>query len=181
MRLSRLQEQEPQWSTDLSAWPCAGIGVDMINRALHAGPIGTELRGSLVASSPVTMNSTGLYARSKRSGLSNLSAGDDLFPHFPVTWLGTLLKGDMIDLYEKLLPLAAEPFYISAEKISAIQQDSYSTPMSISLIGLLFSGVGGSSRFCQSQFSTRPLSKGLQRSPGIQRKSWRGSIQYRRP
>jgi hypothetical protein len=141
MRLSRLQEQEPAMVNGLKAMALRGIGIDMINRALRTGPIEGNLRRSL-DTELANFDELDWFVRTlKTERAYNLSAADDLFPHFPVTWQGTLLKADTIDFYEKSLPLSGKPAYQSAEKISALQQVSYSTPISISLIGLLFPGM----------------------------------------
>ena len=137
-RLSRLQEQEPAVVNGLVAVALRGIGTNMIDHALRSGPIGEELRRSL-DTELVSYDELDWFVRTlKTERALNLTAPDDLFPHFPVTWLGTLLQADTIDFYEKSLPLSAEPAYLSSEKISALQQDSYSTSMSGALIGLLF-------------------------------------------
>ncbi len=137
-RLSRLQEQEPAVVNGLVAVALRGRGTDIINRALRTGPIGEELRSSL-DTELASYDELEWFVRTLKSERPvNLSAPEDLFPHFPVAWLGTLLQADMLDFYDRLLPLSAEPAYLSAQKISALQQDSYSTAISRSLIGLLF-------------------------------------------
>lgn len=141
LRLSRLQEQEPAMVNGLVAVALRGLGIEMINRALRSGPIQEELRHSLDADL-ASYDELDWYVHTlKTERAYNLSSTDDLFPHFPVTWLGTLFKADIIGLYDKLLPLAAEPFYVSAEKIAAHQHDVYSIPISNSLIGLLFPAI----------------------------------------
>lgn len=141
MRLSRLQEQEPALVNGLKAMALRGIGIDMINRALRTGPIEADLRRSL-DQELASYDELDWFVRTMKSERAlNLSGADDLFPHFPITWQGTLFKADTIDFYEKSLPLLGKPAYQSSEQLSALQQVSYSTPMSISLIGLLFPGL----------------------------------------
>ena len=137
-RLSRLQEQEPALVNGLVAVAERGMGTQIINRALRSGPIDLDLCKSL-DTELATYDQLDWFVRTlKTERALNLSAAVDLFPSFPMTWQGTLLQGDMIRFYEKLLPLSVEPFYLSAEKLSALQQTSGSTPISSNLIALLF-------------------------------------------
>jgi hypothetical protein len=141
MRLSRLKEQEPALVNGLVANAIRYYGVEIINRALRSGPIDAELRSSL-DKQLASYDELDWFVRTMKSERAfNLSGAEDLFPHFPVTWQGTLFKADTIDFYEKVLPFLAEPFYVSAKKLVAYQDDVYSTPVSNSLIGLLFPGL----------------------------------------
>ncbi|QEG36490.1 hypothetical protein [Bythopirellula goksoeyrii] len=137
-QLSQLQEQEPALVNGLVAVALRGMGTQIINRALRAGPLDLDLRKSLDAELATHDQLDWFIRNLKTERAVNLSAAVDLFPSFPMTWQGTMLQGDMIYFYENLLPFVSEPYYVSAKKLSNLQRDSYSTPISNSLIGLLF-------------------------------------------
>ena len=141
MQLSRLQEQEPALVNGLVAVALRYNAISIINRALRSGPIGVESRISL-GIELAKYDELDWFVRTMKSERAlNLSAAIDLFPHFPVTWQGTILQADMIDFYNNYLPLAAKPMYLSSKEFSALEHESYSTPISNSLIQLLFPAI----------------------------------------
>lgn len=141
LRLSRLQEQEPALQNGLVAIAIRAKGVDLLNLAIRSGPVSKEQRDAL-DDELATLDGLDWYVNVlKTERAVNLSAARDQFPLFPMTWQGTLLQADMIGFYEQFLPLAAQPAYLSVEKISALEKKSYSTPISTTLIKLLFPAI----------------------------------------
>ena len=141
LQLSRLQAQEPGTVHGLVAVALRGYGVRIINRALRSGPLGADFRQALDAEL-ATYDELDWFVRNLRTERAiNLSASRDLFPHFPVGWQGTLLQADMLAFHDKFLPAAGEPYYISSKEFAELQQETYSTPISNSLIGLLVPAI----------------------------------------
>jgi hypothetical protein len=124
LRLSRMQEEDPALVSGLVAVANRLNAIYLLNQALRTGPISAEKHAEL-DHTLARFDDLNWYVKVlKTERAVNLSAARDLFPHFPVTWMGTLFQADLLDLYDHLLPLADQPAYLSAKNIAALEPDS---------------------------------------------------------
>jgi len=77
----------------------------------------------------------------KSERLFSLRMSAEQFGRFPMEWQGKLLQADILIMYEKLLPELRKPWYESAEARAELANQSYSTPLSTTMIELLFPAI----------------------------------------
>ena len=109
-----------------------------LNRVLRSGALSSDLRLQLDQELAAHDDALWLVNALKTERAYNLEASSDLFSAFPMTWQGRLLQGDMLSLYEELLPILAKPWYESNYEFDSIIAHSYSTPISDSMVQLMF-------------------------------------------
>ncbi len=136
LQLARLYDQEPMLVSGLVALALRGVAVRDLNRVLRSGEISPETR--LLVDQELAGHDDPMWFVNvlKTERAYSLDTSGDLFPHFPMTWQGRILKGDILSMYEELLPIVTKPWHESRYEIQEPFDRSYSTPISTTMIQL---------------------------------------------
>lgn len=140
LRLARLYEGEPAMVNGLVVIAIRAIAIKEINLALRAGPISAELREQLDDELARQDDPQRICRVMKTERAINLSNSKDLFQARLLPWSGAGLHVDMIDFYDRLLPLLDRPWHETQSQLHGLTtNDANDSDSSISsnLIELL--------------------------------------------
>ena len=142
LRLARLYEGEPALVNGLMAIAMRGYGIDGINRALRAGPILAELRQQLDAELARQDDPQWIVRMMKTERAVNQSlSGGMVAEGWWVPWLGKSLQLDMLDYYDRLLPVMARPWHESYSQVAHLDNITHRSPVSGTLIQSLIPAI----------------------------------------
>jgi hypothetical protein len=139
LQLARIHKEEPALVNGLVAIAVRRVGIEGINLALRAGPVSTELRQQLDQDLERQDDPQRIVHLFKTERPLNLSAAQGMFAEaWWLPWIGKGVQLDMLEFYDRLLPVMAQPWHLSNLKIGQLEKmASHHTPMSGTLNTLM--------------------------------------------
>jgi hypothetical protein len=139
LRLARHFGGEPALVNGLIALAVRGVAAESLNLILRSGPISAEVREKLDQELALHDDPTWIQQVMKTERAITLSTSRSMFAEgWWLPWMGRGLEVDMLDFYQRLLPILTQPWHKARAEIQNINTDvSYSTPMSGTLVVLL--------------------------------------------
>ncbi len=138
LRLARLHEREPALVNGLVAIGIRGTGMNEINLALRSGPISANLHQQLETELARQDDPQWIVRMMKTERAFNLDASADMFAQgWWIPWLGKGLQLDMLDFYDRLLPVMVQTWRESIPPFAQFNRFPHRTYVSGILIDLL--------------------------------------------
>ncbi len=140
LRLASHYDGEPALVNGLLALAVRGVAVDSLNLALRTGAISKEVRQQLDQELAHHGDPAWIQHVMKTERVISLCTSRSMFAEaWWLPWMARGLEVDMLDFYQRLLPIFSQPWHRSRDKIRNLNTDdvSYSTPMSGVLLKLL--------------------------------------------
>jgi hypothetical protein len=138
LRLARLCQGEPALVNGLVAIAIRNYGIDGINLALRAGPVLPQLRQQLDQELERQDDPQRIVHLFKTERAFNLDASQGMFVEaWWLPWIGKCLQIDMIDFYDRMLPMLVQNWHETTPSFSQFNNFQYRSYISGVSIGLL--------------------------------------------